>query len=247
MSTEIKPGQVWASMHNAAETATVRVVRGNEVWATDDQSGSHFVRASLGFRCDYELVKEPPAPLDPSKATCPRCAGTNGNHGKVHVRHGNGGGHNEPCPNASVEAFREVCRTAPGKVTPLDPSKVTVEITDWEDFRPGDVVVQNPEADGVEGAAFLVEREEPAPEPEKDLLAETIWKASRADEGTISATGANHVAAAIRNLFVVIDPATVDESELASIIAGEYGHEDDVARALDTVRVILAELGVEAS
>lgn len=30
---------------------------------------------------------------------CPRCAGTNGNHGLVHVRHGNGGGHNEPCPN----------------------------------------------------------------------------------------------------------------------------------------------------
>lgn len=31
--------------------------------------------------------------------TCPRCAGTNGNHGLVHVRHGNGAGHNEPCPN----------------------------------------------------------------------------------------------------------------------------------------------------
>lgn len=28
---------------------------------------------------------------------CPRCAGTNG-HNLVHVRHGNGGGHNEPCP-----------------------------------------------------------------------------------------------------------------------------------------------------
>lgn len=32
--------------------------------------------------------------------TCPRCAGTDGRHGLVHVRHGNGGGHNEPCPNA---------------------------------------------------------------------------------------------------------------------------------------------------
>lgn len=30
---------------------------------------------------------------------CPRCAGTDGRHGSVHVRHGNGGGHNEPCPN----------------------------------------------------------------------------------------------------------------------------------------------------
>lgn len=34
-----------------------------------------------------------------SSSICPRCAGTNGNHGLVHVRHGNGGGHNEPCPN----------------------------------------------------------------------------------------------------------------------------------------------------
>lgn len=31
-----------------------------------------------------------------------------------------------------------------------------------------------------------------------DKLAETIWNASRADEGTISATGANHVAKAVR-------------------------------------------------
>ena len=29
---------------------------------------------------------------------CPRCGGLNGSHGFVHVRHGNGGGHNEPCP-----------------------------------------------------------------------------------------------------------------------------------------------------
>lgn len=29
---------------------------------------------------------------------CPRCGGMNGSHGIVHVRHGNGGGHNEPCP-----------------------------------------------------------------------------------------------------------------------------------------------------
>lgn len=34
-----------------------------------------------------------------TSSICPRCAGTNGNHGQIHVRHGNGGGHNEPCPN----------------------------------------------------------------------------------------------------------------------------------------------------
>lgn len=31
---------------------------------------------------------------------CLRCGGVGGAHGKVHVRHGNGGGHNEPCPLA---------------------------------------------------------------------------------------------------------------------------------------------------
>lgn len=35
----------------------------------------------------------------PPEQRCPRCAGLNGYHGSVHVRHGNGGGHNEPCPN----------------------------------------------------------------------------------------------------------------------------------------------------
>lgn len=39
-------------------------------------------------------------PDDAAPTRCPRCAGTNGNHVEVHVRHGNGGGHNEPCPNA---------------------------------------------------------------------------------------------------------------------------------------------------
>lgn len=34
-----------------------------------------------------------------TSSICPRCAGTNGNHSQVHMRHGNGGGHNEPCPN----------------------------------------------------------------------------------------------------------------------------------------------------
>lgn len=49
-------------------------------------------------------------------STCPRCAGTNGNHGQVHVRHGNGGGHNEPCPNTpstpAVDPYPEHTRMA---------------------------------------------------------------------------------------------------------------------------------------
>lgn len=34
---------------------------------------------------------------------CPDCGGMNGRHGLVHVRHGNGGGHNELCPRAAEE------------------------------------------------------------------------------------------------------------------------------------------------
>ena len=41
-------------------------------------------------------MTDPPADV----VRCPSCAGTNGNHGYVHVRHGNGGGHNEPCPRS---------------------------------------------------------------------------------------------------------------------------------------------------
>lgn len=51
-----------------------------------------------------------------SSSICPRCAGTNGHHGKVHVRHGNGGGHNEPCPNTPpapvVDPYPEHTRQA---------------------------------------------------------------------------------------------------------------------------------------
>lgn len=31
---------------------------------------------------------------------CPRCGHPRPGHGMVHVRHGNGGGHNEPCPES---------------------------------------------------------------------------------------------------------------------------------------------------
>ncbi len=32
---------------------------------------------------------------------CSLCGGLNGTHGLVHVRHGNGGGHNAPCPQST--------------------------------------------------------------------------------------------------------------------------------------------------
>mgnify|MGYP003375895457 CR=1 FL=1 len=34
---------------------------------------------------------------------CPRCGGINGTHGYVHVRYGNGGGGNRPCPVSPLE------------------------------------------------------------------------------------------------------------------------------------------------
>lgn len=95
----------------------------------------------------------------------------------------------------------------------------------------------------------------PEPEPEWDGFGSGVVEGERVS-GYVSPTGYFYSpdVASPRGRsevtdfrpLVVIDPATVDENELASIIAGEYGHEDDVARALVTVRVILAELGIEA-
>ena len=59
------------------------------------------------------------------------------------------------------------------------------------------------------------------PEVERNRLAETIWNASRADEGTISATGANVVADAIMNA-----DAPEFESRLARRIAYEQQLQD---------------------
>jgi len=36
-----------------------------------------------------------------SETRCPKCGGLNGAHNLVHVRYGNGGGGNKPCPNAT--------------------------------------------------------------------------------------------------------------------------------------------------
>lgn len=85
----------------------------------------------------------------------------------------------------------------------------------------------------VNSGAWTLTDHQPAPEPEKDLLAETIWLASRADEGTISATGADHVAAAIRNLFTVINPVEVDVDGLKRVLAiADYDYQAQADAAL---------------
>lgn len=48
----------------------------------------------------------------------------------------------------------------------------------------------------------------------RDALAKAIWEASRADEGTISATGANHVADALIASGAVVDAATLADDEI---------------------------------
>lgn len=37
---------------------------------------------------------------------CPTCMGADGNHNPTHIRHDNGGGHNEPCPRDPYEYLR---------------------------------------------------------------------------------------------------------------------------------------------
>lgn len=51
-----------------------------------------------------KVLATAPPESGPVKETghCPDCDGSHGNHGLVHIRRGNGGGHNEPCPHAEV-------------------------------------------------------------------------------------------------------------------------------------------------
>mgnify|MGYP006370113105 FL=1 len=60
----------------------------------------------LGADDDVECVAAMTTPdtQNQTEARCPRCDGRNGHHGLVHVRHGNGGGHNEPCPETPRDA-----------------------------------------------------------------------------------------------------------------------------------------------
>lgn len=144
-----------------------------------------------------------------------------------------------------------------------DPSKVTVEITDWEDFRPGDVVVQKPTSDAVEGAAFLVERHQPVPEPEPEWKPGTVALAttpSGADEQVMRTTAygplgpvwldthSNRLHASevtdVRPL-VVIDPAAVDWSDLQGQVSVLVTGSFPFKRAAKILAMVRRELGIE--
>jgi hypothetical protein len=58
-------------------------------------------------------------------------------------------------------------------------------------------------------------------------LAEAIWTASRADEGTISATGANHVADALLPLLAEVRTEAYRVEREAAVL---YGDPDDWCR-----------------
>jgi hypothetical protein len=90
-------------------------------WRVQDGDPEHGVGWSrwvelheiAGYPDDVAWVRvqfqPPPAPQE----VCPRCAGTNGRHGMVHQRYGNGWGRNTHCPNTPVE---------PGITTRPDPA-----------------------------------------------------------------------------------------------------------------------------
>lgn len=67
MSTEIKPGQVWAYTAAQHETFTVREVRDGDVWSTNRYGGHIVVGAQLFQQGRTLLTDATPAPLDPSK------------------------------------------------------------------------------------------------------------------------------------------------------------------------------------
>ena len=74
------------------------------------------------------------------------------------------------------------------------------------------------------------------PETLRDRLAEAIWRTSRADEGTISATGANHIADALLPLV----EQHVAERERDAFMDGYERAMDSLSAAEATLREVRA-------
>ena len=92
----------------------------------------------------------------------------------------------------------------------------------------------------------------------RNALAKVIWEASRADEGTISATGANTVADAILASGVVTDVSTLTDelramrpsTDVNRLSLSQKHREDELGRlayrraindALDRITAVLSE------
>ena len=67
-------------------------------WVSDPQPCVHDAMTAAGAHMrSCEARRDYYATL---QTRCRGCGGLNGSHGTVHVRHDNGGGHNEPCMGA---------------------------------------------------------------------------------------------------------------------------------------------------
>jgi hypothetical protein len=92
--------------------------------------------------------------------------------------------------------------------------------------------------------------------PSRDALAKVIWEASRADEGTISATGANIVADALiaSGAVVPLDTLADDEALVRAVAARDHAmHADEAATSgpdddwIETVEQVLRALAAALS
>ncbi len=76
------------------------LVLGMEIAGVIEARGVDEIRAFAAriiAACDAFEAEQDPTHQEPAEH-CRRCGVLGGYHGLVHVRHGNGGGHNEPCP-----------------------------------------------------------------------------------------------------------------------------------------------------
>lgn len=87
-------------------TSKIRSRVGN-TWKVQDDLTDHehivTIDQIAGYPEDVAWVRGQFEPAPAPQEVCPRCAGTNGRHGMVHQRYGNGWGRNKPCPNTPVE------------------------------------------------------------------------------------------------------------------------------------------------
>lgn len=140
---------------------------------------------------------------------------------------------------------------------PLDPSqKARVEIADWDDFQEFDVVVQMP---SLEGGPFVVERHQPAPEPEPEWKPGTVYGADGqserywfSDDGSsdgavfLNDVGDEYAPSELAHLdlksLVLIDPAKVGVHALADLYEDKQSASNSRTVAM---RAVLAALGLE--
>lgn len=162
---------------------------------------------------------------------------------------------------ASADDSGETSEDTPA---PLDPSqKARVQIADWDDFQEFDVVVQMP---SLEGGPFVVERHQPAPEPEPEWKPGTVYGADGQSERYWFSDDGSSDGAVFRNdvgdeyapselahlelkSLVVIDPAEVDRDRLRVAMFSAYDR-DSVplsVREDSAIDAGLRFLGIEAS